>query len=215
MAYIYLITNTVNGKVYIGKTETSIEQRFKEHICDSQKERCKNRPLYRAMNKYGVDKFTIALIEETKNPEQREEYWIQYYDSYHSGYNATRGGDGKKYIDYQLVVTTYNKLRNANATAKMLGISPDTVYTVIKQHKIALPSSVVNKEYYGKAIDMYDLNMNLENNFPSIKEAAKYLKDCNLAHGDLYGITSHIRKALNGKRKIAYGKQWRLKTHST
>lgn len=214
MAYIYLITNTINGKAYIGKTESSIEQRFKEHICDSQKERCKNRPLYRAMNKYGVDKFTIALIEETENPEQREEYWIQYYNSYHSGYNATRGGDGKKYIDYQLVITTYNKLRNANATAKMLGISPDTVYTVIEQYKIALPSSVVNKEYYGKAIEMYDLSMNLENNFASIKEAARYLKDCNLAHGDLHGIASHIRKALNGKRKTAYGKQWKRKINS-
>ena len=31
MAYIYKITNDVNGKIYIGKTYNSIEKRFKEH----------------------------------------------------------------------------------------------------------------------------------------------------------------------------------------
>ena len=44
MAYIYLITNTINNKVYVGKTELSIGKRFQEHIHDSKKERCKNRP---------------------------------------------------------------------------------------------------------------------------------------------------------------------------
>lgn len=47
MAFIYKITNDVNGKVYIGKTLFSVEKRWKEHFKDSKKERCKNRPLYR------------------------------------------------------------------------------------------------------------------------------------------------------------------------
>lgn len=42
MAYIYVITNSVNGKQYVGKTNGSIEKRFKEHISDSKKERCEN-----------------------------------------------------------------------------------------------------------------------------------------------------------------------------
>lgn len=37
MAYIYKITNDVNGKIYIGKTYNSIEKRFKEHIADGVK----------------------------------------------------------------------------------------------------------------------------------------------------------------------------------
>jgi group I intron endonuclease len=65
MAYIYMITNEINGKVYVGKTEESIQKRFVEHCADSKKERNKNRPLYRAMNKYGVENFTIHLLEET------------------------------------------------------------------------------------------------------------------------------------------------------
>ena len=39
MAYIYKITNTQNGKIYIGKTLGTVEKRFKEHCRDSQKER--------------------------------------------------------------------------------------------------------------------------------------------------------------------------------
>ena len=51
-------------------------------------------------------------IEETDNPEEREKYWIEYYGSFKNGYNATVGGDGKPYIDYDLVVATYRELKN-------------------------------------------------------------------------------------------------------
>lgn len=74
MASIYKITNKINNKVYIGKTNNSIQQRFKEHIRDSKKH--SNRPLYRAFNKYGIDNFTISMVEEC-NPEvaaEREIY---------------------------------------------------------------------------------------------------------------------------------------------
>lgn len=93
MAFIYKIVNDINNKVYIGKTEESVEKRFKEHCqarCQSQ---VNSRPLYSAMNKYGVNHFRVEQIEETDSPEEREQYWIKEYDSYgSSGYNATKGG---------------------------------------------------------------------------------------------------------------------------
>lgn len=49
MAYIYKITNDINDKVYIGKTEFAIEKRFKEHCQDALKAKSDNRPLYSAM----------------------------------------------------------------------------------------------------------------------------------------------------------------------
>ena len=61
---IYKIYNDVNDKLYIGKTVSSIEKRFQEPCDDSKKERCEKRPLYNAMNKYGIEHFFIELIEE-------------------------------------------------------------------------------------------------------------------------------------------------------
>ena len=100
MAYIYQIQNDINGKIYVGKTEFSIEKRFKEHCRDYKKEHCEKRPLYAAMRKYGIEHFHISLLEETDDPEEREKYWIEKLDSFKNGYNATTGGDGKKYIDF-------------------------------------------------------------------------------------------------------------------
>ena len=72
MAYIYKITNDINNKIYIGKTNFSIEKRWKEHLKTYKRENIEKRPLYNAMNKYGIEHFHIEQIEETDNPEERE-----------------------------------------------------------------------------------------------------------------------------------------------
>ena len=110
MAYIYQITNNINGKIYVGKTNFPIEKRFKEHCKDAFRERNEKRPLYAAMRKYGTENFSISLLEETDNPEEREVYWIESLGSFKKGYNATIGGDGKRYLDYDLIVATYQEL---------------------------------------------------------------------------------------------------------
>ena len=92
MAHIYKITNILNNKIYIGKTEhIDPIKRWKEHIKDSKRERNKNRPIYKAINKYGVENFSFEILEETDKPEQQEIYYISLYDSYKNGYNATIG----------------------------------------------------------------------------------------------------------------------------
>lgn len=62
MSYIYKIINDKNEKLYIGKTNKNIQKRFKEH-CETRF-REPDRPLYRAMNKYGIEHFSIEKIEE-------------------------------------------------------------------------------------------------------------------------------------------------------
>ena len=57
MAFIYKITNTINNKWYIGKTERNISIRWKEHI--RHIEMYPNIPLYKAMKKYGIQAFII------------------------------------------------------------------------------------------------------------------------------------------------------------
>ena len=97
MGFIYTITNKINGKQYVGKTSLSDpKERWKEHLHDYKREQYKKRPLYSAMNKYGVENFIFEVIEECENTEEREKFWIKELNTYGStGYNATLGGDGK------------------------------------------------------------------------------------------------------------------------
>ena len=95
--YIYKITNKVNGKAYVGKTTDTVQVRWKEHLKDFKRKRCANRPLYRAIRKYGIDAFNVETLEKVKleNLSERETYWIEHFHTYTDGYNATSGGDGK------------------------------------------------------------------------------------------------------------------------
>lgn len=212
MAYIYQITNDINGKIYIGKTEKSIEKRWKEHCSDYQKERCKDRPLYRAINKYGIEHFHIELLEETDNPSEREIFWIEKKQSFKNGYNATLGGDGKRYLDYDLIYSTYEVLQNATEVAKKLNISVDSVYIVIHQRGGVLKTAqTINKELFSKAVKMFDKKTNeYIQSFSSLTEASQYLIDNNLTSSvKVKGISTHIRECANGIRKSAYGFIWK------
>lgn len=211
MAYIYQIVNKVNGKIYVGKTEHSIEKRFKEHCSDYKKERNEKRPLYAAMRKYGIENFEISLLEETNNPDERETFWIEYKKSFKYGYNATLGGDGKKYIDYDVVVATYNELQNMVLTAQKLQISTDTVKTALEVNHIPIKSSAeISRDTTSKVIKMFSLNGDFIQTFPSLKDAARYIISNNYTSStDLRGISVHIRNTANGKRKTAYQHIWK------
>lgn len=97
MCGIYKITNTINGKCYIGQS-TNINKRWNNHKCykSQHKENWSAFPLYRAIEKYGIENFTFEVLEECF-PEQLNEKEVQYikeYNSFGEGYNQTSGGDG-------------------------------------------------------------------------------------------------------------------------
>ena len=210
MAYIYKITNDINDKVYIGKTEFSIEKRWKEHCKDYLSRRKEKRPLYNAMRKYGIEHFNIELIEETSNAEEREMFWIKHYDSFRYGYNATIGGDGKRYLDYDLIISNYEKYRNASEVARQMEISSDTVLKVLKSHNIPIvPSQEIIKQN-GKPVTAYDkVTLKYVKQFPSYMDAARWLKENNLTNCKLTTIRSHISEVVRGKRKSAAGFIWK------
>lgn len=88
---IYKITNLINNKVYIGQAE-DIHKRYNQHHKYEYKYR--KYKLYQAFIKYGLDNFKIEVVELCKPEEMNEKeiYWIQYYDSFKNGYNMTLGG---------------------------------------------------------------------------------------------------------------------------
>ena len=208
MAYIYQITNKINGKIYIGKTEFSIEKRFHEHCRDYLKRNTEHRPLYAAMRKYGVENFSIELIEETDLPNEREVYWIEHKQSFKNGYNATIGGDGKRYIDYDLVVATYKELGIQKRVAEKLGICPDTVSNILKERDIpVLTNSAAAALCTGKIVNQYDLDGNYIQSFASAKAAAESIGKITTTSN---GASSHISDVCRGKRKTAYGYKWKF-----
>lgn len=153
MAYIYKITNDINEKSYIGKTLFSIEERFKQHCKASKKESLERRHLYNAMRKYGVEHFHIEQVEKCSDNivNEREKYWIEYFDTFNNGYNDTLGGDGRSYIDYDLVVENYFIFHNQLEVAKTMGIAARTVRYILKERGVnKKDQKETMKEKYGK-----------------------------------------------------------------
>lgn len=194
MTGIYKITNLVNNKIYIGQS-ICIEKRWEDHKFYSSKA---HTALQAAFKKYGISNFSFEVIEECPKEmlDEREIYWIKFYDSYNNGYNLTKGGMSKIKLDYDLIVSTYQRLGSIHATHKELGVNRESIRRVLEYFDIpydkkrSAPVAVVmiNKET-GEEIK----------EFSSIKDAAAYV-----------GISdSSIHKHLSGKMKSAGGYIWK------
>lgn len=211
MAYIYKIINDINDKVYVGKTEFSIEKRFQKHCKDAFREKNEKRPLYSAMKKYGIEHFHIELIEETEQPEEREIYWIGYYNGYTDGYNATKGGDGKTLYDHNLIISRLKEHPYPCDIAKEFGCCKDLIYALARQYNIKIKnkSQEIMKESSKKSISAFSKDGDFIKSFDSVSEAAIWCyknKKCLTLNS---GVRGHIAEVANGKRKTAYSYIWK------
>ena len=97
MIGIYKITNLINNKTYIGQSNC-IERRFAQHKSPYEQNRNSEKPLYKAIKKYGINNFSFDIIEECPEEDlnNRELYWINFYNSlvHNNGYNIRAGGEG-------------------------------------------------------------------------------------------------------------------------
>lgn len=95
---IYLITNLINNKKYVGQTRQGREEkRWQEHFVYTVND---NKVLHNAIRKYGHENFEFKVIENGIPEElvdEREQYYIKYYNTFYlngQGYNMTEGGQG-------------------------------------------------------------------------------------------------------------------------
>lgn len=102
MIGIYKFTNKINGKVYIGQS-VNLKQRYAGHKSASFNEKAAdyNTQFHQAARKYGWENFDYEILVEVSEEEYQknckilddlEKYFIEYYNSYKNGYNATAGG---------------------------------------------------------------------------------------------------------------------------
>lgn len=200
MPYIYKIENKINGKVYIGATTQCIDDRWRQHLYECS--RSGHRPLYKAMNRYGKDNFSLTIVEETDNLEERERYWIEQYRSFKNGYNATTGGSGKPYIDYDIVLALWKDNKNIKEIHHITG------YDCSALSKVLDNLDVTNEERFlrGQLVKQRPIAM-LDKNTKEILRVFSSLRE---AH-DFLGKqqNGHIASACDGNRQTAYGYCWK------
>lgn len=95
---IYIIRNKINKKVYIGQAKDAAK-RWLNHIYNAKYENRKGlekQVIHKAMSKYGYENFYYEILEsQITNYDEREKYWINYYNSIvPNGYNVSVGGNG-------------------------------------------------------------------------------------------------------------------------
>lgn len=136
MNEVYLVTNTVNGKQYVGVTSKGYLNRFNQHVREAYGN-THNSLFHQALKKYGKLAFSIQLIEENisdNDIKDKERFYIKKYNTFylnHHGYNMTEGGDGmsgychtvdtKNRISKTLQGHIFPKERNLKIKKAMLG----------------------------------------------------------------------------------------------
>ena len=175
MGYIYKITNTLNNKIYIGQTVKTIEKRFQQHKNNSNKPYFSQIVLYKAFNKYGIENFICEQIEEVDNEKlnERERYWIEYYDSFFNGYNSTLGGQATQLYNWDIddIIEKYQQLKSARKVAKEIGCDHSTIDRLLNENGVKRFTSA---QQQSKALTIID-KQNQIHNFETTTDAAKWL----------------------------------------
>lgn len=191
-----------------------IELRWKIHCRDAKKERCEHRPLYSAIGKYGSEMFTVECIDFSNDPKELEEkeiFWIREYGSYSNGYNATLGGSGKAWLDYDKIIDALKNNPNAAQVARELHCSKDSVRRIAHQNGVYLPGDAghenVNKP---RPVERWTCDgSTFCQAYDSYSDAVKWCVENGFAAKADSGQRSIIGQCVKGKRSSAFGWIWK------
>ncbi len=144
---IYMIKNSINNKMYIGQAVNIYKRWEYGHASCLNKNNHKNKHLQNAWNKYGKDNFEFKILEECVREElnDKEKYWISYYDSFENGYNLTKGGEG--ILGLKFSSETKQKIRNAHLGKKL---SDETKQKLSEYFKKYPSNSLLGKHHTEK-----------------------------------------------------------------
>ena len=161
MAIVYKITNTVNGKIYIGYTKRTLERRWAGHCKSSRNLTHKNGKsrFMCAIRKYGIGAFVREILIEDEDAEKCLNYWEPFFIAKFNstdpavGYNGTTGG-GVMYTSTPEIVAKKSAALKASwadpeakarrrAAAKAMWLDPEYV---AKQRAIQADPEVKAKQ---------------------------------------------------------------------
>lgn len=219
MIGIYKITNLLNQKCYIGQS-INIKQRWKQHRANSQ---VRDEALYLAIQKYGIENFSFEVIEECKEEELdlKEQYYINYYDSYNNGYNMTLGGQNNKDFFSEKIFKLWDEGKNISEISSILNLSRGTIHKRLKDYinysvsesksrggrlhyKVQLDKNTLPDHMKPKHIYQYDIWGNQIRCWDSASQISSILKI----------DKSLIGKAIRGEYLQAGGYQWKIEENA-
>jgi group I intron endonuclease len=161
---IYKLENTITGKVYIGKTVGSLSKRLNSHKWSASR----NSPtkLAKSIRKHGIESFVASVVEQVESItalNEREIYWIEYYDSYKKGLNSTTGGDGgdnSKHIDYRKRKNIYTDDLREKRRKQLLSNNPNYMTGVREKISQSKLGHIKSKEWVKKIVESKRTNGN-------------------------------------------------------
>lgn len=201
--FIYKATSATTGKVYIGQSSQTLQERINQHNSHALNHQY-NYHFHNAIKKYGVDDFTYEIIEDgiktIEELNQREKFWIAEYDSYYEGYNSTLGGDGRQTRDDELILKLFNDGKDTEEICKITGYHRTTVYKSCKLNNLTEElqrrKGQITRERCSQKVEQYTLE-------------GKYIKTWNSATecGKAFGSQGLISALCRQRESIlsAYG----------
>jgi len=149
---VYCIKNIINNKEYIGLTTRTLEERWKQHIRESNREGGWewNTPLGNAIKKYGKDSFEVFVLEECSSETEMKQKEIQLIRerkslAFETGYNLTLGGDGR--LGYKLSEETKRKIGEGNKGKTYTAESLEKMSVAAKKRSVGKPSPMDGKKH--------------------------------------------------------------------
>jgi group I intron endonuclease len=214
MGEIYKITNTINDKIYVGQTTRTAAIRWKEHQKNIQA--LKHRlPLYKALDKYGVDNFVVEVLEicEDNQLNEKEVYWIKKLESFgEKGYNCTVGGQGNtiKYdisLDIEIIAERYQQGERLDLICKQYNHDYLTVKRLLEERGIMVDTMAGPKKVSKQIYQINPQDFSLVASYPSISAAARAI--CEEGKNPR-AIANHLSK-YKDTDTVSHGYLWKTK----
>ena len=145
---IYLITNSVTNKVYVGQTVGVLKERFNQHMAKAMRTGGNNK-FHSSIRKHGKGNFKIELIEDnisSREIDEKEIAYIEQFDSVKNGYNTSRGGDRKSLtpLDQSKVIELYKAGSSSSEIGGLFNVSGTTIVRIL--HANNVPTRVDNNK---------------------------------------------------------------------
>ena len=200
MGVIYKATSKTSGKSYIGQT-INLKDRIRSHRNAKD-----DYPFHVALRKHGLDDFEWEIVEDLgdcsqEQLDEREKYWIAFYDTYNNGYNSTLGGDNaSSLINW---IKTHKEENYKNALRGLYYANKYWEEHPRERLEHILTVQKISAEKVSKKVKCVELDIV----FSSISEAEKWSMTDQNPKGQKCSH-QHISKVCSGKRHTCGGYHW-------